>query len=1080
MKKTNQFLLMSVVMLFTTFNYGQTTTSAINGRITDTNGEPLPGANVYVLHTPTGTVYGAATDFEGYYRISNMRPGGPYTVKISYIGYTEFSEDGLQLTLGQTTSINKKLSEEANALEEIVITTTRNNVFDSNRTGAETTVSKRDLLTIPSASRSIADFLRATPQAQLTEGNDGFSVSLGGQNNRFNSVTVDGAVSNDVFGLAGSGTDGGQTGANPFSIDALEQIQIQLAPFDVKISGFTGGAINAITRSGSNNVEGSIYTYFRNQDLAGKTPTALTNDGDTREKLADFTALTYGIRVGAPIVKDKLFLFVNYEKQDNETPQPFNISNYRGDSSAADIEALRQFMISTYGYDPGIYDNNASTLVNNMVTAKLDWNINQNHSLTLTHRLQDVDNLEARNSSNGTINFLNGSELFVNKTNATTLQWNSSYGNKFANSMTISYKTVRDDRDPLGDPFPTVQLEDGDGRIVFGSEPFSTANLLNQDVFTFTNNFEIFKGRHTITLGTHNEYSSMENLFLAYNYGYYEFDNNGASTGVNQFITGQASDFYQHGYSLVGTGIVGDESAGKSEFNVFQTGFYAQDEVQMSDNFKLSAGIRFDIPFWSDGPVNDDFNNRTVPLLEAAGKDLQGARVGQGVSTTVNVSPRIGFNWDVNGNKSTQIRGGLGVFTSRLPLVWPGATYNNNGVTGGFTLGFGGTPFEPDVNNQFEDVTPGSGGTGGQVDLFAPDFKLPQRFKVNLAVDQKLPVWGLIASADVIFNDNITDIYYENLNLKSPVGNLVGADNRPVYNRSDEIDDTYGRIILASNTGAGNSWNAAFTLRKPFENGFAGQVSYSYGEANAIFDGTSSQNSSQWRGIQTVNGKNSNLPVTRSDFSQGHRISSNMSYEINWNDNIKTTLALFYNGSQGQPFSYTYREGRDILNDDSRDNALMYVPADATEIVLQDRSGSEAGTADEWALLDNYISNDDYLKTRRGKYAERNGSRGPWSHILDFKLLQDISFPAMKKKNTLQLSIDIFNFTNLLNKDWGRQTFASSNTQILQTVDAGGAGGTPVFSLRENVLEEGPTLFDDSGIQSSRWQAQVGLRYTFN
>jgi len=1080
MKKTTQFLFSIVALFALTFSFAQTTTSAINGRIKDANGEPLPGANVVAKHIPTGTVYGAATDFDGFYRISNMRPGGPYSITISYVGFTDFSEDDLQLTLGQTTSINTQLSEEANALDEVVITTTRNNVFDSNRTGAETTVSRRDLATIPSASRSVADFLRATPQAQLSEGSDGFSVSLGGQNNRFNSFTVDGAVSNDVFGLAGSGTDGGQTGANPFSIDALEQIQIQLAPFDVKISGFTGGAINAITRSGSNNVEGSIYTFFRNADLAGKTPTALINDGDTREKLADFTALTYGVRVGAPIVKDKLFIFVNYEKQDNETPQPFNISNYRGDSSGADIEALRQYLISTYGYDPGIYDNNASTLVNNMVTAKLDWNINENHSITLTHRLQDVDNLEARNSSNGTINFLNGSELFVNKTNATTLQWNSSYGNKFANSMTISYKTVRDDRDPQGSPFPTVQLEDGDGRIVFGSEPFSTANLLDQDIFTFTNNFEIFKGRHTITLGTHNEYSKIKNLFFAYNYGYYEFDNDGASSGVNQFITSQASDFYQHGYSLVGSGLNGDESAGASEFEIFQTGFYAQDEVQMSENFKLTAGIRFDIPFWSDGPVNNDFNNRTIPLLEAAGKDLQGATVGQGVSTTVHVSPRIGFNWDINGDKTTQVRGGLGVFTSRLPLVWPGATYNNNGVTGGFTLGFGGTPFSPDVNNQFEDVAPGSGGTGGQVDLFASDFKLPQRFKVNIALDQKLPVWGLIASADIIWNDNITDIYYENLNLKGPVGNLLGADNRPVYNRRDFIDSNYGGIYLASNTGGGNSWNAAFTLRKPYENGFAGQVSYSYGEANAIFDGTSSQNSSQWRNMQTVNGKNSNLPVTRSDFSAGHRISSNVSYEIDWNDNIKTTIGLFYNGSQGSPFSYTYREGRDLLNDDSRDNALMYVPASASEIVLQDRSGSAAGTADEWILLDDYISNDKYLKTRRGQYAERNASRGPWSHIVDFKLLQDISFPAMKKKNTLQLSIDIFNFTNLINKDWGRQTFASSNTSILQTVDEGGPGETPVFSLRENVLEEGPKLYDDSGIQSSRWQAQVGLRYTFN
>jgi outer membrane receptor for ferrienterochelin and colicin len=1078
MKKITQFLFLAISFFATIVTFGQgSTTSAINGKITDQAGQPLPGANIVVIHVPTNTTYGAASDFDGYYRISNMRPGGPYTVTISYVGYSDFSESGLQLTLGQTTSINKELVESASTLDEVVVTAIRNNVFDSNRTGAETTVSQRDLATIPSASRSIADFLRATPQAQLTEGSDGFSVSLGGQNNRFNSINVDGAVSNDVFGLAGSGTDGGQTGANPFSIDALEQIQIQLAPFDVKISGFTGGAINAITRSGSNNVEGSVYSYFRNESLAGKTPTALTNSGDTREKLSDFTALTYGLRVGLPIVKDKLFLFVNYEKQDNETPQPFNLSNYRGDSSASDIEALRQHLISTYGYDPGVYDNNGSTLENNLVTAKLDWNINENHSLTLTHRLQDTDNLEARTSNSREIQFLNGSEFFANKTNATTLQWNSSYDNKFANSMIISYKTVRDDRDPSGDPFPTVELEDGDGTIVFGSEPFSTANLLDQDVFTFTNNFEIFKGRHTITLGTHNEYSKIKNLFFAFNYGFYEFQNRSGLTGVQRFIAGQTSNFYQHGYSLVGDGTVGDESAGASEFDVFQVGFYAQDEVTVTDNFKLTAGVRFDLPYWSDGPVNDDFNNRTIPILEAAGKDLQGARVGRGVSPTIHVSPRIGFNWDVNGDKTTQLRGGFGIFTSRLPLVWPGAMYNNNGVTGGFTLGFGGTPFESDVNNQFEDVTPGSGGTGGQVDLFASNFKLPQRFKVNFAVDQKLPIWGLIASADVIWNDNITDIYYQNLNLGGPVGFLNGADNRPYYNRSNRIDRKYQGIYLASNTGGGNSWNGALTIRKPYENGFAGQVSYSYGESKAIFDGTSSQNSSQWRNLQTVNGKNSNLPVTRSDFSQGHRISSNVSYELKWNDNIKSTIGLFYNGSQGQPYSYTYRDGRDLLNDDSRDNALMYVPASASEITLKDRTGSAAGTADEWAILDNYISNDDYLKTRRGKYAERNGSRGPWSHIVDLKFLQDISFNAIKKSNTLQLSIDIFNFTNLLNKDWGRQTFAFGNTQILQTETA---GPNPVFSLRENSIEDGPTQYDDSGIQSSRWQAQVGLRYTFN
>ena len=1096
MKKITQFLVISLMLFAVTLSYGQgVTTSSLNGQVTDDSGEPLPGANVVVLHVPTGTTYGASTDFDGFYRISNMRPGGPYKLTISYVGFEDYLDENMFLTLGQSKSVSKKLGESESVLDEVVITATRNDVFDSNRTGAKTTISQRDIQSIPAASRSIADFVRATPQAQITEGNDGFSISLGGQNNRYNSIYVDGSVSNDVFGLAGSGTDGGQTGANPFSIDAIEQLQVQLAPFDVKISGFTGGAVNAITKSGTNEVKASAYSFLRNESLAGKTPVDLVNDGDERERLDEFSALTYGVRIGGPIIKDKLFYFVNYERQDNETPQPYNVSNYGGDLSfapgtntpdtataTANIEALRQFMINTYGYDPGLYDSNTSTLENDLLTAKIDYNINQDHNLSLTYRYQKSNNLEARASNNDNIAFLNGSELFVNKTNALNLQWNSSYGNKYANSMSFGYKTVRDDRDPQGSPFPTLTLEDGDGQIVLGAEPFSTANLLNQDVFTFTNNFEIFSGRHNITIGTHNEYSKIKNLFFAFNYGSYNFenDNNGTGlSGVQEFLLGLPTTDYSKGYSLVGGNAVGDESAGASEFDLFQFGIYFQDEITFSDRFKMTAGVRFDVPYWSDGPENADFNNRTVPLLKAAGKDLQGARVGKGVSPTIHVAPRLGFNWDVKGDNTTQIRGGFGIFTSRLPLVWPGGTYNNNGVTGGFSGDFNFDDpilFNSDINNQPVSVQPGSGGTGGNVDLFASGFKLPQVFKTNIAIDQKLPIWGLIASLDVIHNENINAIYYENLNVKAPVEFLNGVDNRPIYDRRDEVDDTYGRIILASNTSAGDSWNGALTIRKPFENGFSGQISYSYGEANAIFDGTSSQNSSQWRNIQTVNGKNSRLPVSRSDFDQGHRISSNMSYEFKWNDNIKTTFGLFYNGSQGRPFSYTYRDGRDLLNDDSRDNALMYVPATPSEITLQD-SNNSGGTDDEWATLNNYIQNDDYLRTRRGQYAERNGSRGPWSHIVDLKFLQDFSFNAFNKKQTFQLSLDIFNFTNLINKDWGNQNFAFSNVSILETETG---GPDPVFSLREAQIEDGTTQIDDSGIQSSRWQMQVGLRYIFN
>jgi len=1059
------------------------TTSSIGGKVTDNTGEPLPGATVVAVHVPSGSKYGAATDFDGFYRISNMKSGGPYRITISYVGFNDYVQENVNLTLGQSSRISTELSESATALDEVVVTGVSDGVFSSSKTGTETNVSQRDIQTLPSASRSLADFVRITPQAQLTEGNDGFSISLAGQNNRYNAIYIDGAVNNDVFGLAGSGTNGGQTGVNPFSVDAIETFQVNIAPFDVRQSGFSGGSINAITRSGSNEFSGSAYGFIRNQDLVGKTPPDLVGDDEQRESVSDFSAYTYGLRLGGPIVKDKLFFFVNYERQDEETPQPFNFSNYTGNSSLADIDGLSNFLQSTYGYDPGIFDNNTRTLTSNKLVAKIDWNINQDHKISLRHSYVKAENLEARSSGNRNIGFINGSEEFITSTNSTALEWSSRYGDKFANNFILGYTRVRDDRDPAGVPFPTVDIQDGGGTISFGAEPFSTANLLDQDVFTITNNFDVYAGRHTFTFGTNLEFAKVKNLFFAFNYGDYtfedQFDDNGIllSSGLNQFLTIQNSDVYQHGYSLVGDGTVGDQSDGASEFDTFQLGLYVQDDIQVSDNLKAIIGFRVDIPYWSDGPVNEDFNTRTVGLLEAAGKNVQGARVGQGINPTAMIAPRVGFNWDVDGNNTTQIRGGLGVFTSRLPLVWPGGTYNNNGVTGGFMFEFD-QPFEPDVNNQFKDPLPGTGGVGGNVDLISKDFKLPQVVKYNIAIDQKLPLWGLIASADFLYTDVITDIYYENLNLKGPVGFYSGADNRPFYDRRDLIDDTYGGIYLASNTGSGDATNFTFSLRKPFENGFAGQVSYSWGDSFKIFDGTSSQNSSQWRNIQTVNGKNSNLPVSRSDFALGNRVTANLSYEVRWNENVKTTFGVFYDGSQSQPYSFTYREGRDLLNDDSRDNALMYIPASQDEIVF---SGSPAEQAAKWQQLDTFINSDDYLRENRGSYAERNGSRGPWSNIIDLKFLQDFSFDVGGKRNTIQISADIFNFTNLLNKDWGKKKFVRQNVSPLTTVST---DDTPTFDINSGVINDdgSPNIveLDDSGLQSSRWQMQLGLRYIFN
>jgi len=1074
MKNFTKIFTSAVFILITQCIFSQgITSSSINGRILEGD-QPLPGANIVALHVPSGTKYGSTTDLDGLFRISNMRVGGPYTIKITYVGYKEIIKENIYLQLGQTFRIDTSMIQDVSALDEIVINARTNTIFDGNRTGTETTIDARQIKSLPTTSRSIADFVRITPQATISEGSDGFSINIAGQNNRFNTIFVDGAVNNDQFGLSASGTNGGQTGASPFSMDAIEQFNVAVAPFDVKLSGFTGGAINAITKSGSNTFKGTIYGFTRNEKLVGKTPVDLVTNGK-RESIAKFSSKTYGLSLGGPIQKDKLFFFVNYEREENETPNFFSLDSYIGNSTASDLSTLRNDLISRFGYDPGSPNSGTTFLDNDKVTLKMDYNASKNHKFSLSYRYTGIENLEANTTDYNSINFSNGAESFSSFTNSANLEWNWQIGNKASNNLILGYTKVDDDRDPSGNPFPAVQIQDGSGNIQFGGEQYSGANILEQKVFTITDNFEIYKGAHTITIGTHNEFSSSKNLFFANNYGFYRFSN------INDFLTDALPNQYQRGYSLLSEG-VGDNSSGAAEFDLAQYGLYFQDEYQASNNLKLSFGIRFDMPVWKDGLLNDDFNNRTIPILEAAGKDLQGAKAGAGISSTIHLSPRLGFNWNVNGEYKTQVRGGIGVFTSRMPNVWPGAVYNNNGITGGYL--YDSSPdflFNPDINNQPVGVIPGSGGTGGNIDLFASDLKLPQIMKFNLGIDKKLPWWGLILNADFIYQDNIQTLYYENLNIDEPVGNLIGADNRPYYSDSfnDLIDNTYGRIILGSNSKEGYSWNASIGLTKSYSNGFTGNLTYTYGDARGIFDLTSSQNSSQWRNLQTVNGKNSKLPVTRSDFAAGHKIASWMSYEFKWlKDDLKTALSFYYEGREGTPFSYTYNDGPDLLNDDSSDNALIYVPKDQSEITLQD--GANGLTAQEqWNALDAFIESNKYLKSRRGNYVERNGDRGnSWSHVIDFKLIQDINICNCNESKSLQFTMDIFNLTNLLNKNWGVRKYVPNfgEIELLNTVTA---APNPVFNFNPAVLDNLEQI-DDQGIQSSRWQIRVGLRYSFN
>ncbi|MDX1627595.1 MAG: hypothetical protein R3345_02795, partial [Fulvivirga sp.] len=629
-------------------------------------------------------------------------------------------------------------------------------------------------------------------------------------------------------------------------------------------------------------------------------------------------------------------------------------------------------------------------------------------------------------------------------------------------------------------------------------ERFSTANLLNQDIITVNNDYEWFRGKHSFLVGANFEYYNVGNLFIRNNFGRYTFFSPGSFLDPAT-VAGE----FERSFSQVDN-VTGDDSDAIAAFEQIYVGAYFQDEIRVNDKMKVIAGIRFDIPFWlTDQPLNAEFNNNTIPAIESFGYDLEGARTGEFIKPQVMIAPRVGFNYDVNGDETLQVRGGLGFFTSRIPLVWPGGAYNNYGFNIG-EVAIDDQPFIADVNNQpvgvdengdpiftvdTNDPTP-----SGQIDLFAEDFKVPQVFKANLAVDKKLP-WGMVGTIEALYTKYVNNVRYQNLNLKPSTENLTGTpDDRPIFDGliprfgGDPIDPTYSNIILATNTSEGYAYNLVASLTKPFDNGFDATVSYSYGDAYTLFDGTSSQNNSQWRGFYNVNGRNNEGEAQRSNFAQGHRIFAQLSYSKEYFNFGKTKISLIYNGQSGRPFTYVLgARNFQIVDDGGFDfNELAYVPASQGEIVLVDDGGLTA--AQQWDILNSYIEGNDYLSDIRGEYVERNGDRLPFESILDLRLLQEFFIETGNgKRNTLQVSFDIFNFSNFLNEDWGRiYNFRFGSYSLVNFEGFLPGTNTPTYSVPGEIIDkvqDGTEIWeddiDDFGFRSSRWQMQIGIRYIF-
>jgi hypothetical protein len=1081
MKQFKRMFTMALFLFTSLVMFGQgATTSGINGRIVDSNGQPLAGATVIAVHVPSGTQYGIITNGEGFFTIQGMRPGGPYNIEASFVGYSKKSFTDITLFLGESLTLNTNLSESSTQLGEVTVVGIADKTFNSGRTGAATNVTSSQISSTPTISRSITDMTRLTPQSS--------GYSFAGRNSLFNNLSIDGSVFNNSFGLAS--TPGGQTNAQPISLDAIEAIQVSLAPYDVRQSGFTGAGINAITRGGTNEFKGSVYQYWRNENFIG------TKVGETEVSNSDFSQKQTGFRIGGPIIKNKLFFFLNAEIERRTDPAHNYLAN-RGTTGdnisrtlATDLDNLKDFLITNYDYDPGVYENYKYRTSNDKFLARIDYNINENHKFSIRYNYLKSfrDNPPSTSNSSGGrsngLNFLGFSGngyLIYNNINSIIGELNSKFGNSASNNLIIGWTGFRDYREsPSGKAFPMVDILSGGSTYTsFGYEQFSINNILNTDVFQISDNFTLYKGPHTITAGGSLESFSFENGYMRQFYGYYRYnsladfynDANGIATTVAN---------YQFQYSAV----AGDP-APLARLKASQVGIYIQDEWKVASRFKLTAGLRVDMPFYPDNLVKNPALD-ALSFINGYDGSAETLDVSQLPKTNPLLSPRIGFNYDPFGDRTTQIRGGFGIFTGRIPFVWISNQASNNGLLWGRIEATNTTayPFSSDITKYIpaSPTTPAS----FEINATSKNFKFPQVFRSNIAIDQKLP-FGIVGTLEGIFTKDINAVYHRNDNL--PVPTLSLPDGRALF----PADITgppriYGTRINQNITGAyildninkGYSFFVTVQLEKTFDFGLYLMAAYTYGQTKDITSNPGSVASSAFNFNYVKS--NPNVPdLAFSNYDQPHKVVGNATYKIDYLDHFSSSISVIYLGYQSGRYSYSY--AGDINKDGISGNDLIYVPKDETDIILiAEKAGDTRTPAEMWAQLDAYIIQDDYLNSHRGKIIDRNHSLLPFANQIDLRFTQDMFINVVGKKNTLEFTFDVMNIGNLLNSDWGiYKTVKKYN--ILQYRDLNGPGGTPRFSFNyfdfNNQVPLSETYVKNLGL-GSRWQIQLGIRYIFN
>ena len=1104
MKQTIKCLIAAfAAMLMSVAAIAQVTTSALGGRVVDANGEPVIGAAVVATHEPSGTVYGVVTNNDGRYAINGMRAGGPYKVEISCLGYQTLAYTDVNLQLAETSALNGTLKEDSEMLGEAMVIAAPASKFSAQKMGSATNISSREIASIPTVSRSLTDVTRLSPYG-------GNGMSFAGADGRTANFTVDGANFNNNFGLSSNLPGGG----NPISIDAIEEMQVVISPYDVRQTNFIGGGVNAITKSGTNTFKGSAYVYHRNENMRGNMVAGQEVSG-ARDK---DRSTTYGFTLGGPIIKNKLFFFVNAEY----STIPTVVNRWRGTNTLdADgngvanpdayisrvpnsvLEEVSNFVKERYGYDTGSWTNYPATESNMKLLARIDWNINDAHKLAVRY---NYTLNQGWNSTNGSsmdggsrsgfsrfsqygMAYANSLYSMDNLVSTVSLDLNSRLSENLSNQFLATFSKLDDMRGTNSEDFPFIDIRNDDGGsvlpyIALGYELFTWNNGVHNTHISIKDDLTYYHGNHKITGGVNYEYQMADNSYMRNGTGYYRYKS------LEDFMTGAAPEVVCLTYGYDG------EANPAARVRFHKAGIYAQDEWSVSEQFKLTAGVRFDGLFFDNQDIMR--NNDIYDLTYVVDGQERHIDTGKWPSAAITVSPRVGFSWDVLGNNSLKVRGGTGLFSGRLPLVFftnmptnsgmvqYQAKLNGDGKNGGVKTDMsqfaGGILKREELLAKLLEmgypntISPEDGTTPAEISAVDPKFKMPQVWKTSLAVDYNFPTsFPFSVSAEGIYNKTVNGVVLRDWSVKSTEGfaRFNGVDNRPIYENYQQTDAKGNNLPSAyvlENTSRGYGYSGTFTVKMSPAQGLNLMAAYTHTVSKELTGMPGSNASSVLNYIGTVNGPN-DPGLHNSEYVTPDRVVASISHS----DKSNNHFSLIYEAWRGG-YNYTYMTAND-MNGDGYNYDLIYIPTDEQVANNEFRFVSE----DDAKRFMDYVHADKYLSKNQGKYAESYSVYSPWVHRVDFSYKHDFKVKAGNSMNTLQLCFDVKNVLNLFNSNWGVSKYmnpALGEGRILK-YEGYDKDGYATFSTPSAVNPDTQVWNKSIGIGQC-WYASVGIKYMFN